>query len=163
MRTEFKEGEEEHRPYRSEPPSIVPAVPTVQEIVEEVNAGVEQDLRQVDPETFSFSPQAFSALQKNIKAYVRDLITESTRESKRQQADVVSRSHVERAAGFLVTGSEKKRAKHMGTIGGLLAGAGGGLLLSMVQAGKYDTVPLVIAVLLLAIGLTMIGYQIGKE
>ena len=117
MRTGLQENEEE-KPAWTSSPVLPPSVITPIEVAETVVQQAEEDLGQLEPTDFGFSEPAFHELKRNIGAYIKDLVTASSREAKRQQADVVSKSHVERAAQSLVTGTESRNARRMGIIGG---------------------------------------------
>ena len=70
-----------------------------------------------------FSPQAFRILKLKISAYVRSLIVESAKISRRSRADVISAAHVEQASDYLVTTSSRRWIRHVGTVGGIFLGA----------------------------------------
>src|SRR5580692_5415419 len=72
-----------------------------------------------------FSPQAFHILKSKVSDYVRALIGESAKVSRRGRADVISAAHVEQASEYLITTSSRRWVRHLGTIGGILLGAWG--------------------------------------
>ena len=61
-----------------------------------------------DLDSGPFSPQAFHILKLKISAYVRSLIVESAKVSRRRRADVISAAHVEQASEYLVSSSSHR-------------------------------------------------------
>src|SRR5947207_13761636 len=71
----------------------------------------------------SFSPPAFSVLQRKIFEYISDLIKESFKISRRHVSDTVSMTDVERASEYLASSTSRRVFRLMGIIGGALLGA----------------------------------------
>jgi hypothetical protein len=156
---------------KEEPTPPVPslAVPSstsvpIEEVIQEIHEASTEGLSHIDASEHSFSPKAFDALKIYIATYIEDLVKESIKESKRNQTDTVSRSHVDRASQYLVTGSGKRNAKIAGTFGGILFGAGVGQLLALGTATPvFPLIPTIIAVLLTICGAILVGYHLAKD
>lgn len=111
-----------------------------------------------------FSPSAFEALKERVAAYIGELVNESIKVSDRFQADSVSAKHVEHASGYLVAGTGKRLSRHMGTVGGIIGGAGVSTLLSVATSNQP---PSTLGILLSSgasiIGVFLIGFQIASD
>lgn len=121
----------------------------------------ERHLDDVDPGPFS--PQAFHALKMRVSGYVRSLIVESARISRRRRADVISAAHVEQASDYLVTSSSRRWLRHLGTVGGILLGAALSNFLSMTSSSQYSTTGVVVSAVLAIIGAFAVAFHIGRE
>src|SRR5438045_8561115 len=71
-----------------------------------------------------FSPAAFRLLKEKVGQHLNELVTESIKVSRGYQADTVSAAYVERASEYLVTSTNRRLVRHVGTVGGILLGAG---------------------------------------
>jgi len=120
-----------------------------------------QALEHVDPGPFS--AQAFHLLKLKVADYVRSLIMESSKISRRRRADVISAAHVEQASDYLVTSSSRRWFRHVGTIGGILLGASLSNFLAMTTGNQYSATGVTISVLLAVIGAFGVALHIGKE
>jgi histone H3/H4 len=149
-----QQSQEEPKPLRT-----VPIDQAIQEVVSEA----EEALEEIEPTEFGFSPQAYRSLRQQVSDYIRDLITESGKEARRHQADTVSRSHVQRAGQYLVTGSGRRMTRHLGTFGGLLLGSAIGQYLQMAGAGQFPMTGTLIAGGIGAVGAVMLGFHIAKD
>lgn len=120
--------------------------------------------RQVDNlDPGPFSPQAFRALKLKISEYVRALVVESARVSRRRRADIISASHVEQASDYLVTSSSRRWLRHLGTVGGILLGAALSNFLSMTSNNQYSTTGVVVSAALAIMGAFGVAFHIGRE
>lgn len=114
----------------------------------ETREQAERILGDVNPEEYSFSPQAFSELKERVGEYVSDLVTESAKDAKRHQDDVVSKANVVRASEYLVSNSARRTSKIIGTIGGVFAGAGVSEFVTLAAGGHMPLVGTIIAFVL---------------
>lgn len=121
----------------------------------------ERQLAEVDPGPFS--PQAFHVLKLKVSAYVRSLITESAKISRRRRADVVSTAHVEQASDYLVSSSSHRWLRHIGTVGGILLGASLSNFLSMTTASQYSGTGVIVSAVLAVVGAFGVALHIGRE
>lgn len=130
-------------------------------IVAQATQQAEAALSEINLE--SFSPKAFEAFQRAINWFIAELVDQSVKVSKRHRADNVAESHVETAVQFLVGDAPGRIFRHLGTIGGILLGAGLSNFLSMVTT-KVTTVPSVaITVALAVIGAFLVALHIGRD
>jgi hypothetical protein len=129
--------------------------------VNEIIATAEEALDDLSPAPFS--PMAFSRLKDRISEYISELISESLKVAKRRQADTVSASHVDIAAGYLVSGSRRKFFRHLGTIGGIFLGAAISSLLGMAGSQQFTSQAVVITSVLGVLGAFMVALHIGKD
>lgn len=121
----------------------------------------EHQLANVD--SAPFSAQAFHLLKVKISSYVRSLISESGRISRRRRADIISAAHVEEASDYLVTSSSHRWFRHVGTVGGILLGAALSNFLSMTTASQYSGIGVTVSALLAIIGAFGVALHIGRE
>ncbi|HEX8367332.1 MAG TPA: hypothetical protein VF604_02090 [Pyrinomonadaceae bacterium] len=110
-----------------------------------------------------FSEKAFERLKSKISEYSLQLINESLKTSKRRKSDLISTSDVEHSSQYLTYSSGSKLSRNIGTLGGILLGAGLSTFLSMLVAGAFTANPVLIALSLTVIGMFMVAYQIAKE
>lgn len=80
-----------------------------------------------DPE-ISFSDNAEEAFYESADQYVLDLTDLSRTLMRRTGVDVVSETHVRSAANILASRSSRWQAKTLGTVGGVVLGAGLGIV-----------------------------------
>ncbi|HEX8267396.1 MAG TPA: hypothetical protein VF596_18495 [Pyrinomonadaceae bacterium] len=138
-------------------PGEVSRVNELQRIINEA----EQELSTIDHTPFS--DKAFTRLKTKISEYTIQLINESVKTSRRRKSDTVSTSDVEHSSQYLTYSSGSKLSRNVGTLGGILLGAGLSTFLSMVVNGVFTTNPVLIALALTVFGMFMVSYQIAKE
>jgi histone H3/H4 len=134
---------------------------TPQQNIQEIRQMADNAINQIDQTTFS--PSAFVILKDKIGEYIENLINESIKTSRRHQADTVSSKHVEHAAEYLVALTSRKFFRHIGTIGGIVAGASSSNILSMVGSNSFTSLGVLVSVVFLVAGVFMITLHIGKE
>lgn len=131
---------------------------------EQANDIVEDaDARLKNIDTLPFSPPAFVTLKGKVAQYVRDLINESVKVSKRHQADTVSAAHVDRASEYLVSSTFKRLYRHLGTVGGILLGAALSNILAMTLAAQYTGAGTIVSAVSGIAGSFMIALSIAKD
>ena len=123
--------------------------------------GAEKQLQGVDSSLFS--PIAFNTLKAKIAEHIIELISESSKVSKRQRTDTVSAAHVERANEYLVSSTSRRIYRHLGTVGGILLGAALSNILAMILIGQYTGGGTILSVGLGIIGSFMIALHIAKD
>lgn len=110
-----------------------------------------------------FSTNAYACLKSTIAKYISELITESIKVSKRHRADTVSAAHVEQASAYLVASTSSRLFRHLGTMGGILFGAGLSSILAMTIANQYTALSTIISLALGIIGAFLIALHMGKD
>ena len=73
--------------------------------------------------TNCFRREHLTYLKVKISDYIVDIVNYSHRLSKKEGADIISSTHVECAAEYLVSSRSRKIFRHLGTVGGILLGA----------------------------------------
>ena len=121
----------------------------------------EEELRNAEPAPFS--PSAFEHIKQKISEYIVALITESVKVSRRHDSDSVSPSYVDRASEYLVSHHANKTYRHLGTVGGILLGAVGSNLLSMVTTHQYTLMGIVVTVVFALVGSFLIAISMVKD
>lgn len=134
---------------------------TTEELANSVIDNAETEMHGIDPSPFS--PSAFRTLKDKIAQYVSELVSESTKISKRHQADTVSSTHVEKASEYLILSSSRRIYRHLGTLGGIFLGAAVSHLLAMNLAEKYTDFGTITTVGLGIAGAFMVALHIAKE
>lgn len=121
----------------------------------------ERSLQEIAPSLFS--EPAFARLREKVSEHVAQLISESIRVSKRHRADTVSTSDVEQASRHLVSSTSHKVFKHLGTVGGILLGAGVSNMLSMLTTNQFNITGIVLSFVLAVVGTFMVAAHIAKD
>ena len=132
-----------------------------QQNIQEIRQMADNAINQITQTTFSLS--AFVILKDKIGEYIENLINESVKISRRHQSDTVSSAYVHRAAEYLVALTSRKFFRHIGTIGGIIAGASSSNILSMVGSNSFTSLGVLVSVVFLVAGVFMITLHIGKE
>lgn len=128
---------------------------------DDVRMKAEAALATVDP--VLYSPAAFERFKGKVVQYIADLYEESIKVSRRHEADSVSASHVEKASEALGSANTPVMARHVGTIGGLIAGIGGSQLASMLAANAFPAAGVIIAAVCSAVGFAGMAWHFAKE
>jgi hypothetical protein len=126
-----------------------------------VSQEAETRLRGIDPAPFSTA--AFEALTARISQYMKELVNESIKVSKRHRADTVSAAHVERASEYLVSSAGRRFFRHVGTLGGILLGASLSNLMAMSVQAQYTGMGTMLSAGLGIVGAFMIALHIARD
>lgn len=111
-----------------------------------------------------FSKKGFEKYKDKIAVYISSLYVESQKTAKRHKADNVSESHVEHASSYLIKNNDSKVSKLLGILGGTFLGATISNLLAMTVLGQtFETLGLVITIILGILGSFLIGINLMKE
>jgi hypothetical protein len=121
----------------------------------------EEELSHTDPSPFS--PSAFDRVKQKISEYTVELITESVKVARRHDSDSVSPSYVDRASEYLVSHSGNKTYRHLGTIGGILLGAVGSNVLSMITTHQFTLGGIIVTVILTLVGSFLVAVNMVKD
>jgi len=105
--------------------------------IEKIIKGIEEDLNKIQPDPFS--DKAFKILKGKISTYIKELIKESIKNSKRENLDSVSATHVEKASDYLVSPTKNKWNHLITTIGGVILGAAITQAIGAVSSGEAIT------------------------
>lgn len=127
-----------------------------------------QILRQIEErlstvEATPFSPQAFANLKDKINRFVIQLMDESLKVASRSRSDTVSASHVDRASEYLFFDTSRRLFRHLGTVGGIFAGASLSNLLSMTTSGVYTLAGILVTTGLALVGGFLIAFHIARD
>ena len=132
--------------------------------ISDVEGVIEQAETEIQGVTIlSFSPSAVSSLETSIRDYISELVLESIKSSKRDNVDVVSAKHVDRAHEYLVSSSQRRLFRHLGTVGGIILGAGLSNTLALVTANTFSATGVLLSVGLGLIGSFLVAFHIAKE
>lgn len=111
-----------------------------------------------------FTKQAFDKFKEKIGVYISSLYVESQKTAKRHKADNISESHIDLASEYLIKNKDSKISKLLGILGGTFLGATVSNLLAMTILGQtYETLGLVVTIILGIIGSFLIGINLMKE
>lgn len=110
-----------------------------------------------------FTETAFLRFKENVSSYISQLFVESIKTARRHHSETVSTSDVDRASQYLVSSSGHKIYKHLGTIGGILLGAGVSNLLSMVTTNQFNLNGIIVTVVLAVIGSFLVALHMARE
>jgi histone H3/H4 len=121
----------------------------------------DRSLQKIDP--LPFSEPAFARAKEKVEEFTRQLAVESIKTAKRHRADTVSSADVEHASQYLVSSTSHKIYKHVGTLGGIMLGAGFSNVLAMMTTGQFTTTGVASSCLLAAVGAFMVSFHIAKE
>lgn len=109
-----------------------------------------------------FSPEAATVYSARVTAYVTSLEHLSRTVAEQRNGDDVSAHDVRLAADALGNG-DKRKARRLGEIGGVIAGAGLGYLGNVVIASAYTFANGVIALVPIALGCALYAYSAGRD
>lgn len=109
------------------------------------------------------SEKGLDTLMSSIEYYISELISESTRISKREKTDVISSDQIKRANYNIVKKKFSIFRKNIGTIGGLLLGASLSNLLSFLFVDNVSINSIIITVILSIIGSFFIASQMSDK
>jgi hypothetical protein len=115
------------------------------------------------PPNAPFSSAAFAVLQERVEDYIADLIEEAAKTSKRCRSDTISAAHVEQAASYLTLSTRNRIFRHVGTIGGILFGAGLSTILALLVAGPISPRGLLVASGCSIVGAFLVAMHIAKD
>lgn len=111
-----------------------------------------------------FTIQGFNKFKEKTDVYISSLYVESQKTAKRHKADNISESHIDIASEYLIKNKDSKISKLLGILGGTFLGATVSNLLAMTVLGqKFETIGLVITIILGIIGSFLIGINLIKE
>jgi len=111
-----------------------------------------------------FTKQAFDKFREKIGIYISSLYVESQKIAKRHKADNISESHIDLASEYLIKNKAGRISKLLGILGGTFLGATVSNLLAMTVLGQtYETLGLVITIILGIIGSFLIGINLMRE
>jgi len=106
-----------------------------------------------------FSHEASDTFFASVERYVLDLERMSQYLKDRSSADVVSAVHVNAAERALYEASTPKRARHLGSVGGVLLGTGLGILGNMMMDDSFTQNPVLLTFALCLVGVALMVYQ----
>ncbi len=129
--------------------------------VEEIIQRAENELGQIDP--IPFSPQAFKTLKERTSENIRSIISESIKVSRRNRADIISASDVEKATEYLNSNYQRKWIRHLGTLGGIFLGTALSNFLSMTTSSQYTTTGVIVSAVLAIIGTFGVAFHIAND
>jgi hypothetical protein len=128
---------------------------------ERLSQEIDNRLASMDPTPFS--EVAFDAYKTKVARYMSELFDESIKMSRRQDADVVSAAHVDRASEYLVSSSRSRVARHVGTFGGVFLGAGVSQILAMAAVSQFTVVGTLLGSMFCVVGAFAVAYHVAKE
>jgi len=105
------------------------------------------------PSAPPFSKHGFHVLQEAISHYIEELVDESIKVSRRNRADDVSATHIEQASHYLIARPHNHVLRHLGTLGGVVLGAG----LASVLTYASSAIPIPFSAFLISIAFTAVG------
>lgn len=130
--------------------------------VDAIARRAEAALKNVDPAPFT--PGAFKEVQVSVSTYIRSLVAESAKTAERRQNDgVVSTADVRHASQYLSSARKSKVTDHLGTLGGILLGAGLGNLVSLIASDDLALASVIVTLVLSVAGVAMVAFQIASD
>lgn len=129
--------------------------------VAEILRDVNQRLQNADASPFS--DHGFRALKVEIATYISDLVRASIGIARRRGSDTVSAAYVEEAAQTLITRRGHVFVRNLGAVGGVLLGAGGSTILTIVSSPTVAVQPLEIGIALTVTGSVLMVIQIVRD
>jgi hypothetical protein len=114
-------------------------------------------------DTAKFSAPAQQVLRSKIEEYCRALVAESHRLRMRADDDVVSATHVRRAAENLIISSPPRWLAHIGALGGIFMGAAISNILAMATTSQYSRMGVITTGALAILGATGLTVHYTRE
>lgn len=115
------------------------------------------------PMANEYSDGARDQAQQEISAFVEELTREARAISRRKSSDAISTNDVREAAAWLYSKKRGLWIRNVGTIGGILAGAGLGTALSMFLVEQYSTNGVASVLVTTIVGFLMVGVHVARE
>jgi hypothetical protein len=110
-----------------------------------------------------FTENAFSSLKEKIAEYSVQLISESVKNSRRRQSEVVSTQNVELASQYLIPSTAYKIYGHLSTIGGIFLGVSVSTVAAMIDANATTVRSAVLTVVFTLIGGALVAAHIVRD
>lgn len=112
-----------------------------------------------------FTDTAYESLKTRIATYIEELIREAIKTAKREQSDVISAIHVERASTYLVSSTSRRFSRHIGTIGGIILGGSISNVLAIIGTDprRISTIGGISTTVLLILGAFLVAFHIAKD
>ena len=107
----------------------------------------------------SFTNDARSSYVATLGQFARDVVELSKTVSRREASDVVTARQVRRAAELLSVGSASRRGNYMGSIGGVLLGAGLAELFALLATAKPSPLEIGLTFTASMAGAVLLAYQ----
>ena len=118
-------------------------------------------LKATDPSPFS--DDAFSTLQKKTSEYIRELVAESRRISKRYRATTVSPEYVDLASWHLMASKRTRVSRLLGALGGVFLGVSLSGLILMARVDQVSAVFILLLAVFGILGTTLLALGIGGD
>jgi len=115
------------------------------------------------PDALPFSASAVEELKARFESHVIELVSESGRIARRQQADVISSAYVRQAGDRLVVRKAQRRLALAGSIGGVLVGVALPSLLDVAAGKQMSPIQIVGAAVLGMLGVLLFAVQFFRE
>ena len=110
-----------------------------------------------------FSAHAYNVLAAKVEEYISDLATESALIARRSSADIISATHVQRAAEHISRATRGRFYRHVGTVGGIMLGGALSNLLSMTLENRYGAAGILITTGFAIIGTALVAAHIVND
>lgn len=107
----------------------------------------------------SFTNDARNSYVATLGQFARDVVELSKTVSRREASDVVTARQVRRAAELLSVGSASRRGNYMGSIGGVLLGAGLAELFALLATAKPSPLEIGLTFAASMAGAVLLAYQ----
>jgi hypothetical protein len=115
------------------------------------------------PDALPFSASALEELKARFESHALELVNESGRIARRQQADVISPAYIRQASDRLVVRKGQRRVGLAGSIGGVLGGVALPTLLDVAAGKPMSPIQVVGSAVLGMLGVLLIAVQFFRE
>lgn len=114
-----------------------------------------------------FTPEVVVAIEENVADFTDDLVKAAAKEARHSDAEYVSLANVRDAANRLLSSRRRRRYVIANTIGGLLAGGGVSLVITMLisyfDGEKVSAGSALVTAVVLSVGLAGLAYALAHE
>jgi hypothetical protein len=111
------------------------------------------------PDDDTFTKDARKSFVSSLGQFAKDVVDLSRKISRRESSDVVTARHITRAAELLSVGSASRRGNYMGSIGGVILGAGLAELFVVLAETKPSPLEIGLTFAASIVGVVLLAYQ----
>jgi hypothetical protein len=126
---------------------------------------LKETLSDISSKNYSpFSKQGFEEYKVQISKFIIRLYDESIRNSKRNNSDIITMTHISDAVNYISNINKFRFSNLLNTVGGIFIGSTLTFLLSVISTNvNYSSEMVIVYILIGIVGSFILGYNLSKE